>query len=404
MGTSKALEKSRWAYLVLTIVLHFMEFTTFRGHAFVFQDSSRRRIAPTWTPCHALSQHVQNENDKENSSKETSNFPKRRVCVTTDYNDDTLVAFEQNVNFTKIAAELAHNLDVPLWSSLSSYSCPYTHALVVIPYQFGKIMSYAVAIQDLANNDSKKSRRRRPTKKPKSKPFFVDFCPPSNSRLGKRFEGQSGTDLLVKAVSLGKGCKTVYDLTAGFGQDSLFMAQGGASHVFMVERDPVVAALLSDGLRRLNLIASDGDSMDLLTQRALDLSGRLTLEETGDAVQVVRTILSDPAAQRPDVCYVDPMFPSRTKSAAVKKNMQILHGLLGSQSNNDAQNDGAAREERDLLDAALSLARKRVVVKRPINASHLGGISQNGVKPSYEIKGSINRWDVYVKQQETATS
>lgn len=329
--------------------------------------------------------------------KQHNDSLQRSVCVIGDYDDDALAEFGQDVNFSEIATELACNLDVPVCSNLSSDSSSYTHALVVIPYSFGNVRSYAVAIQELVNSKSKKSRRRRPSKKPtRSKPFFVDFLPPSNSRLGKRFEGQSGTDLLIKATS--PKDKTVYDLTAGFGQDSLLMAsQGGASRVVMVERDNVVAAILSDALRRLNLIASDGDCMDPQTQqRACDLSERLSLT-SGDAVQVAKTILNDTSAQRPDVCYVDPMFPSRRKSAAVKKNMQILHGLLGSQSNDDLQNDNAIRDEQELLEAALSLACHRVVVKRPISTDYLGGMSQQGIKPSYEIKGSVNRWDVYLK-------
>ena len=40
---------------------------------------------------------------------------------------------------------------------------------------------------------------------------------------------------------------------------------------------------------------------------------------------------------RPDVCYLDPMFPPRTRSEAVKKDMQILHSLLGS---NEAEEMG----------------------------------------------------------------
>jgi 16S rRNA (guanine1516-N2)-methyltransferase len=137
--------------------------------------------------------------------------------------------------------------------------------------------------------------------------------------------------------------------------------------------------------------------MDSHKLRAVDLAKRLTLEEISDANQVAKTIISDPSAPRPDVCYVDPMFPTRTKSAAVKKNMQILHGLLGSQVDDGAQNETTERQELDLLQAASSLASRRVVVKRPRLADCLGGNLPNGLKPSYSIIGSINRWDIYVK-------
>jgi 16S rRNA (guanine1516-N2)-methyltransferase len=307
----------------------------------------------------------------------------RSICVVTDYG---------GFDFTTVAIELANQLSIPVYSDVDRDSCPYTQALIVIPYHLEKISSYAIAIHDLCN-DSKRCRNKRLKNKTKSQPFFVDFCPPINSRLGKRFEGHSGTDLLLKAVS--PRDQIVYDLTAGFGQDSVLMLHGGASHVVMVERDPVVAALLFDALRRVHLIASDGDPMDSHTQRAVDLSKRLTMEETSDAIHVAKAVVSDTSAQRPDVCYVDPMFPARRKSAAVKKNMQILHGLLSSQANEQAASTN--EQELNLLEAAWNLATRRVVVKRPINADCVGGTLPNGLKPSYEIKGSINRWDIYVK-------
>jgi len=386
-------ERLKWLYLVMTVLLELLVVAESRSRdAFVLHCSNSRRAAISRPRWNARFQQARSENEETSITKETHISPKRRVCVVIDYSDDAA----EDSSLAPVATELARNLDVPVCPNLSSDSYPYTHALVVVPYCVGDIVNYAVAIQNVdRNNDSKRSRRRQPKQTGKSKPFFVEFCPPSNSRLGKRSEGQSGTDLLIQAASLGKGGKAVYDLTAGFGQDSLLMAQSGAASVCMVERDPIVAALLSDALRRLKLIASDGDSMDPQTQRALNLSEKLTLEKVGDAVQVAKCILDDPSAQRPDVCYVDPMFPTRRKSAAVKKNMQILHGLLGSQATNDLQNENTRQEEQDLLEAALNLARERVVVKRPINADRLG--TGKEIKPSYEVKGSVNRWDVYVK-------
>lgn len=376
-------ECPRWLLLVMAVLIQLL---CCQINAFAFRCSDGRGSPAKTRSRHFVMARALSAEKEEQSTAEdaTTSSSERMVCFITGMEDS-----RQDVNFTEIATKLARNLDVPVvCPDFSGESCPFTHSLSVIPYHFEDTMSYALAIQELSNNDTKKSRRRRASKKPKSKPFYVDFMPPSNSRLGKRFQGQSGTDMLLKAVS--PRSKVVFDLTAGFGQDSLLMAQGGASRMHMVERDPIVAALLSDALRRLRLIASDGDSLDPQIQRARDLSERLTLEQTRDAVEVAK----NSSAERPDVCYLDPMFPSRKKAAAVKKNMQILHGLLGSQVIDDIE---ARQNEDDLLQAAWNLARERVIVKRPINADNLGGNFEQEIKPSYEIKGSVNRWDVYVK-------
>ena len=88
------------------------------------------------------------------------------------------------------------------------------------------------------------------------------------------------------------------------------------------------------------------------------------------------------------------MFPVRTKKALVKQNMQILHGLLQSQvaiADQGKDDDEAAL----LFDAAYRYALSRVVVKRPVNAPPLCPVEVK--KPSFDIRGSVNRWDVYSK-------
>ena len=84
-----------------------------------------------------------------------------------------------------------------------------------------------------------------------------------------------------------------------------------------------------------------------------DIARRMVLTHA-DAVQA----MPDTAARfgRPDVVYLDPMYPERQKSAAVKKEMAYFHELVGLSA---AQNDEA------LLHAARETAKKRVVVKRP---------------------------------------
>lgn len=87
-----------------------------------------------------------------------------------------------------------------------------------------------------------------------------------------------------------------------------------------------------------------------------------------------------PTPRRPDVVYLDPMFPGRTKSAAVKKKFQLLHHL-----------ERPCANEGELVRAALAARPRKVVIKRPIKGPHLAGI-----KPAYALVGKAVRYDVLV--------
>ena len=82
----------------------------------------------------------------------------------------------------------------------------------------------------------------------------------------------------------------------------------------------------------------------------------------------------------PDVVYLDPMFPERTKSAAVKKKFQLLHHL-----------EQPCADEETLVEAALAARPRKVVIKRPVKGPLLAG-----VKPSYQLAGKAVRYDVLV--------
>ena len=82
----------------------------------------------------------------------------------------------------------------------------------------------------------------------------------------------------------------------------------------------------------------------------------------------------------PDVVYLDPMFPERTKSAAVKKKFQLLHHL-----------EQPCAAEETLVEAALAARPRKVVIKRPVKGPLLAG-----VKPSYQLAGKAVRYDVLV--------
>jgi 16S rRNA (guanine1516-N2)-methyltransferase len=91
-------------------------------------------------------------------------------------------------------------------------------------------------------------------------------------------------------------------------------------------------------------------------------------------------LLSNWPKDKPDAIYLDPMFPHKKKSALVKKEMRLFQHLLG-------PDDDADR----LLEPAIQLAQKRVVVKRPDYAPFLAD-----KKPSMQIKSKKHRFDVYL--------
>lgn len=175
--------------------------------------------------------------------------------------------------------------------------------------------------------------------------------------------GVLGRELLVRAARVrGTEAPTAIDATAGLGEDSLLLAAAGFS-VTLFERDPVIAALLRDALER----AADVPEL-------AEAVGRMRLEET-DSVTALRG-LSAP----PDVVYLDPMFPERRKSAAVRKKFQLLHML-----------ERPCEDEEALLGAALAAGPRKVVIKRPPKGPHLAG-----VRPSYALTGKAVRYDVIV--------
>ena len=194
-------------------------------------------------------------------------------------------------------------------------------------------------------------------------PVYVDFV---GGVLGFRTrQGNRTKEPLARAIGLkGRTQPTILDATAGLGRDAFILATLG-SRVTLVERSPLIAALLRDGLAR----ALADDNTRAAAER-MELHG-------GDAVTIMNHCAE---LERPDVIYLDPMYPHRSKSALVKKEMRVVRALVGEDV-----------DAPQLLAAALRVARKRVVVKRPRPAPELPGIA-----PSHSLLGSTTRFDVYV--------
>ncbi|OCG01428.1 class I SAM-dependent methyltransferase [Gilliamella sp. wkB112] len=196
---------------------------------------------------------------------------------------------------------------------------------------------------------------------PKLGAVYVNFV--SGAMAHRRQFGGGRGEAIAKAVGIkGDYLPTVIDATAGLGRDAFVLASLGCK-VTMFERHPVVAALLEDGLQR----AYQDPTIGSLLQQHLYL--------------IYNSSISGLSSynEKPDVVYLDPMFPHRQKSALVKKEMRIFQQLVGSDI--DADN---------LLQPARLLAKKRVVVKRPVYAPFLAD-----QKPIANIKTKNHRFDIY---------
>jgi 16S rRNA (guanine1516-N2)-methyltransferase len=191
---------------------------------------------------------------------------------------------------------------------------------------------------------------------PKTGPVYVDF-----SALKRKYGVgvRRPTDLIAKAVGAGA---SVIDATAGLGQDAFVMALYGCE-VRMLERSPVIYALLRDGLERAK---ADSDIAAIISKLSLQLADAKTF------------LLTLPGVERPEAVYLDPMYPESGKTAAKRKEMRLFREVVGDDT-----------DVQELFEAGLEAAKKRIVIKRPIKAPELA-------KPNFVLSGTTTRFDVYV--------
>ncbi|RAP35433.1 SAM-dependent methyltransferase [Legionella quinlivanii] len=167
-----------------------------------------------------------------------------------------------------------------------------------------------------------------------------------------------------KKQGLVRACKPqaglhIIDATAGWGRDAAVLASFGAS-VLMLERNPVIAALLEDALMRRDQVSENALHLTVLHCDAIHFLNELKEEEY------------------PDIIYIDPMHPVRQKSALVKKDLQVLQQLIGSDY-----------DANQLLQIARKRVRNKVVVKWPQSLPPLFPANSN-------IPGKTIRFDVYL--------
>lgn len=221
----------------------------------------------------------------------------------------------------------------------------------------------------------------RPAKGLESKglPVVVDFL---GAKLQHRVRSGVDSELVVKVFGVKKSERKdpeknlICDFTAGLGVDSFLLANAGFK-VIGFERDPLVFALLEDGLMRFLGVPGLQNS-----SAGIDLQFRN--QDVALADDEARTEFLSTLPHRPFAVYLDPMYEeSSVKSKSLpKKEMAVLREVLKPSSDKELQN---------LLTTALWLAEARVVVKRPMGAPPLEGARQ----PAHRYEGKTACFDVY---------
>ena len=185
------------------------------------------------------------------------------------------------------------------------------------------------------------------------------------AKMARRVKkGNIEKELLVRAAKIKNPegrILTAIDATAGFGEDSILLAAAGFN-VKLFERDPIIEALLEDGLRRaaeIQELAEIATRMEVFYEDSLKAMAELS--------------------ERPDVILLDPMFPERQKSSLIKKKFQLLQQL-----------ESPCSDAEELFAAAVSVNPRKLVIKRALKGEFLAG-----KKPQYSLKGKSVRYDCF---------
>lgn len=213
--------------------------------------------------------------------------------------------------------------------------------------------------------------------------IHIDFI--SGDLAHRQKYGGGRGQSIAKAIGLKQGTPppTVLDATAGLAKDAYVLACLGCS-MTLLERSPIILALINDAIQR----AEEDEHFQTILQNGFKVINQSSIEYLAElsnkqSSKVKHPEVICPDVTCPDVIYLDPMYPDKKKSASVKKNMQILQKLLGKDE-----------DTQELLNAALKVAKKRVVVKRPKGAENL-----TALKPTYNVESKKTRYDVYIIPQ-----
>lgn len=188
---------------------------------------------------------------------------------------------------------------------------------------------------------------------------------PDFSHVADRIKGgKLAHEMLVKAAKFKDAVPPLrgIDATAGLGEDGMILAAAGFE-MTLYEYNPVIALLLKDALRRA-----------AKNPQLAETVARMKVCE-GDSIAAMKEL-----DYKPQIVLLDPMFPKRDKSGLIKKKFQLLQQI-----------ESPCSTEQELLTAALSVAGRKVIIKRPLKGPYLGE-----VKPDYSLTGKAIRYDCHM--------
>ncbi|WAI11761.1 MAG: class I SAM-dependent methyltransferase [Buchnera aphidicola (Macrosiphum albifrons)] len=193
------------------------------------------------------------------------------------------------------------------------------------------------------------------------KSIKVDFTSKKNNY--RCFHFKKKNEVLFKVAGIKNSYfPSILDATAGLGNDSFIFSFLGCQ-VLMIERHPIVAALLKDGLQR--------GYQDKKIGHWLKKRLHLVINDSSNMLEM--------PISRPDIIYLDPMYPSHNKKSLPKKNMQLIRKLIGYNYDSEI-----------LLNISRKLAKNRIIVKRPYYAKPL-----SKDKVNFTITTTKHRFDIY---------
>jgi 16S rRNA (guanine1516-N2)-methyltransferase len=194
-------------------------------------------------------------------------------------------------------------------------------------------------------------------------PVIVDFL--QNNSVHPRLLSTTIKDPLPKAVGVKPGVRpSIVDATAGLGMDAMHLAWLGCQ-VTLIERSPIVHALLENGLQR----AKKNEDLNRIIENNICL-------HLGDSREVLTSLRSSP-----HTVLLDPMYPGDSKNPRNRKEMRILRDMVGDDEDIDR-----------LFTTSLRVALNRVVLKRPKKSPFIC----NTQLPSHQITMKSGRFDVYL--------